>query len=104
MFEKVNNTHYICKDVNKIDSFIKEQINKISLGKMDDYNEVLNKMLYEQLLSRYVSSIFLEEIGELNDQHHTSITISINNTNYNITVGTFNMKDQLKYLNGIIEL
>jgi len=104
MFKKVNDTHYVCTEVNQIDTFVKEQLNIISNGMLGEFEDVLNSMLYENILSRYVSSLYVKEIGELNDKHHIMITININNTNYNITVGTFNVSDQMKYLNGIIEL
>jgi len=105
-FEKVNDYKYIVTDgKNEIDRYIRETIENISCGQTNIYNDTITNKLYETMLSRYVSALFLKKHKELMDTiHHTIITITINNMNFNITLGNFGKEEDLGFLNGITKL
>jgi len=105
MFKKVKDNQYIVTgDKDLINNKIKNIINDISVIGSSKYNDTMNDIIYEHLLSRYISGLFIRDYAsDLDGVHHVIIGMSINNTNYNITVGNFDLDNDIKYLNGIIE-
>jgi len=106
MFKKVKDNQYIVTgDKDLIDNKIKNIINDISILSSSKYNDTMNDIIYENLLSRYISGLFIRDYSsDLDGVHHVIIAITINNNNYNITVGNFDLDNDIKYLNGIIEV
>ena len=106
MFKKVKDNQYIVTgDKDLIDNKIKNIIEEISIIGSSKYNETMNDIIYENLLSRFISGLFIQEHeSDLDGVHHVIISITINNNNYSITVGNFDLDNDIKYLNGIIEI
>jgi len=106
MFKKVKDNQYIfIGDKNAVDDKIKNIIEDMSIIGSSKYNEFINNIIYENLLSRYISGLFIQEYAsDLDGVHHVIISITINNNNYSITVGNFDLDNDIKYLNGIIEI
>ena len=104
MFKKVKNNQYIFNgDKDAIYNKINEIIEDISVVGKSKYNDTINDILYENLLSRYISGLFIEQHSEeLDGTHHILVNISINDENYSITIGSFDLDNDVKYLNGIV--
>ena len=104
MFKKVKNNQYIFNgDKDVIYNKINEIIEDISVVGKSKYNDTINDILYENLLSRYISGLFIEQHSEeLDGTHHILVNISINDENYSITIGSFDLDNDVKYLNGIV--
>ena len=104
MFKKVKNNQYIFNgDKDVINNKINEIIEDISIVGKSKYNDTINDIIYESLLSRYISGLFIEQHSEeLDGTHHVLVNISIDNENYSITIGKFDLGNDIKYLNGIV--
>ena len=76
---------------------------ELQITKKTSSNDTINDILYENLLSRYISGLFIEQHSEeLDGTHHILVNISINDENYSITIGSFDLDNDVKYLNGIV--
>ena len=105
-FKKINANRYnVTKGVDYIDTVIKSILEKLSVVSVNIYNKSINNNIYETLLSRYVSGLFIKKHGDISKNiHHIIITIGINERVYNLTLGSFNMENSLNYVNGSTEV
>ena len=104
MFKKINGNQYIFNgDIDDVDNKINKIIEDISIIGKSKYNDTMNDIIYEHILSRYISGLFIKEhSNELDGTHHVIVAITINGENYNITIGNFDLENDIKYLNGIV--
>jgi len=106
VFKKIEDYKYtLVKGSGYIEDVVLETIDKISIVNSKDFNLTITEVLYEHIVSRLVSGLFLKEhLKEISDMHHVLITVGINNTTYNVTLGSFGKEDALGYVNGITEV
>ena len=106
VFEKIEDYRYgLVKGSGYIEDIVLETINNISVVDSRDFNITVTEVLYECVLSRLVSGLFLKaHLEEISSMHHVLITVGINNTTYNVTLGSFGKEDALGYVNGITEV
>ena len=98
-------TYIITDNVEQIISEVDDIISKILSIDKGNYYDGVNLTLFEDILSRYVADSFIKQYEDVfSTEQHIVITMTINNRNYNITIGTIVIDTQMKYLNGIIEV
>ena len=102
-FEKISNEKYRLEDKDGfIDSTINSMVNNISNNIANKFNSAINEQLYTIILSRYISSSFIKKYQDIVDtNHHILVIVYINNKTYNVTLGGFDIDEQIGYLNGI---
>lgn len=94
IFEHTTNNIYIVnKELTIIDNYVNDVMKE--LGGDYKYSEFVNYDTYEVILSRYITKLYLDEYKQIKDGEYVVIKISINNKNYNITIG--NIDDKITY-------
>lgn len=106
-FKKYSNNRYnLESNSGYILTHIQGLMAELSIGvKVNKFASTMNDTLFEQMLSRYIASAFIKQYpAEVKDEHHVLITLAINNKSYQITVGNFNLSEEIGYINGITEI
>ena len=66
-FKKVDQYKYITHIPGTVSDMINDMLGKLSLGDINVFEDNLNKVLFDKMLARYVSSVFFNEVKEVND-------------------------------------
>lgn len=105
MFKKVNNNLYIVDSyaIGVVDTAVTTIINSISPMPKSLFNISINDNLYETILSRYLASNFITDMGEVvKKEQHVVISININNKSYKVTIGNLSTGKEPEYIHGIM--
>jgi len=105
-FDKIDTYNYVaCGNIDSLDTEIKNIIEDISVVGTNKFNGSINISLYETILSRKLSGLFLKYYEDrIKNISHVLIRIGINNNTYNITLGSLNLEESSGYLNGITKI
>lgn len=105
-FEKLEEYKYaLVNGGDQIDTMVLNIIDEISIVPNKLFNDTITEILYETILNRLISGLFLKDnLDSANTMHHVLITVGINNKTYNVTLGAFNKEEDLGYVTGITEI
>jgi len=105
-FKKIEDNKYLVTEgAGFIDSYVKDLLGDLNVISSNSFNSDISNTLYEHMLSRYVSGLYIKQHNGIPDSvHHILITINIGSFNYNISVGKLGNGDELGYVNGITKV
>lgn len=102
-FVKVTPTRYLLENPDTIISQVDKMISELSLGNPNDYEENINKYLFDTMLSRRVSSEFMKSnTGAFDLVNFITIDIKLPDRTLTVSTGSANFGTITKKLNGVL--
>ena len=101
-FDKINEETYILKGNSLLDKMVTEVVANLNINNNNIYLDVSDEALELQILSRIISSHFINDIGISNVMGYTVIRYNYKGSEREITVGSIAEGEKVYYVNGIL--
>ena len=103
-YVKVNRLKWVVKNTSDVIIYINKVMNDISNNTVDDFDTNINTMLFDSLLSRYVSSDFLTKYPDATEElNFINLDVSLPDRVVTLSVGKVNISDNVnKKFNGVL--
>lgn len=101
-FKKVNQYNYITDIPGSVSDMINNMLDKLSLGNINVYEDNLNKTLFDNMLCRYVSTVFFNQMTDTNDVGFIIIDCNLGNRVISVSLGKADFgPNGIKHLSGV---
>jgi len=102
-FFKVNDFTYSLSNPNELIALIESYLNKLSLDTTDSYDTNVNMELFNSMMSRYISAVFLKKHSEaFTNIAYVNINVNVKGSLQTYTVGYLSIKDKTVNVNGVL--
>lgn len=101
-YTKVTNTHFTCIISPEEMTMITDSLNKISLGKLNDFEEGSNLFLLDNLIARYVAAELSKQEKFLEDGFAIVDAAIDNNRVVHVSIGEVELHDRRVLVSSVI--
>ena len=104
VFKKISDSKYYTEVTTEVVDLINNMINQLSLDSSLQYEDNVNRQLFNIMLSRHISALFHKQNNVVSELGFITVDVSINNIILTISLGNADFGDKvgIKRLNGVL--